>query len=307
MNQPSLFARLRTRRARAAVGLVAFITAASVAAAGPAAADCGPCAQTIDIAAVDDSYSIHPHGAVHAGLVRLRLFDYGQMDHQAQLFRLNDGVTYQKFVTDLQSPNPNQALFGDAVPTGGTTPVTSHGDQTVYQALQGGTYVVVCFVPGPDGVPHFVKGMYAPFTIAGTATPAQLAAVHPTHVDGVIQAHDMTYTMPAVLHNGGLYRFQDTDAEGIHEVNLAKLLPGKTVADAKAWFASLATPAGPTGPPPFTYSGGFGAELPGNGGWFQADVTPGAYIAFCLVPDEQTGIPHAASGMVVGFTVPAGH
>ena len=105
-----------------------------------------------------------------------------------------------------------------------------------------------------------------------------------------------------MLHRGGLYRFQDTDAQDVHEINLGKLLPGKTVADAKAWFAGLATPGGPVGPPPFTYFGGFGAVLPGNGCWFRADLKPGAYVAFCLVPDDTTGIPHAATGMVVGFT-----
>jgi hypothetical protein len=79
-------------------------------------------------------------------------------------------------------------------------------------------------------------------------------------------------------------------------------IPGKTVADAKAWLAGLATPAGPAGPPPFVSSGGYGGELPG-GGWLKLDAEPGNYVAFCLIPDDKTGFPHAAMGMVVGFTV----
>jgi hypothetical protein len=36
------------------------------------------------------------------------------------------------------------------------------------------------------------------------------------------------------------------------------------------------------------------------------DLTPGTYIALCFVPDEQTGAPHAAMGMVAIFTVGEG-
>jgi len=104
------------------------------------------------------------------------------------------------------------------------------------------------------------------------------------------------------LH-GAVIRFDDTDAADPHEVNLGKLLPGKTVADAKAWFVANAANPATSGPAPFTFMGGHGADLPGHGGWFRVEADPGQYIAFCLVPDDQTGMPHAAMGMVVGVTI----
>jgi hypothetical protein len=293
-------------RAGTAVGLAGLLAAASLAAAGPADARSLTHAQTVDITGLNtmssDSYVIDTHGTVAAGLVKIRFKNRGTMDHQAQLFRLNDGVSWTKFLTDLHSSNPFVALFGDSAAAGGAAVVHAGGDQTVWQALQGGTYAVICLV-SDNGVPHFDLGMVAELTVAGSDTARQLAAVHPEgRVDGVIDAHDMTYTMPTVIRDGGLYRYQDTDAMDVHELTFGRLLPGKTAADAKAWFASFANPGGPSGPPPFVYEGGFGGEVPGGGGWLRADLEPGNYVAFCLVPDDKTGLPHAAMGMVVGFT-----
>jgi len=296
------------RRTGTILGLAALVAASLVAAAPADASSLTPAhigstqAHTVDITGADYDYRIDTHGTVPAGLVKLHFTNRGPMAHQAQLFRLNDGVTYAKFLSDLQT-NPGAAIFVDASAAGGPGPVAVNGEQTVWEAMQSGTYAVICLVSDSDGIPHYDKGMVAQFTVAGHKTSQELAAVHPAGVAlGVIDAHDMTFTMPHMILNGALYRYQDTDAKDVHELLLGRLLPGKTVADAKAWFDSLATPGGPSGPQPFVYSGGFGGEVPGGGGWLRTQVQPGNYVAFCLVPDSKTGTPHAALGMVVGFT-----
>jgi len=263
--------------------------------------------QTLDITAVEPlTYTIDTHGQLTAGLVHLRFVNRGTAAHQAQLLRLNDGVTFAKWQADLRGPDPNVAVFGDATTAGGATPVLPGGREDVWDVLRAGTYVVACFVPGPNGVQHIFLGMYKPFDVRG-ATPRDPVA-RERHAGwpwfGTIRAHDLTYTMPRYLVDGSVIRFEDTDASDIHEVNLGKLAPGKTVADAKAWFvAASANPPRDPGPAPFTFAGGHGAEPPGHGGWFQVEADPGRYIAFCLVPDDKTGLPHAAMGMVVGVTV----
>jgi hypothetical protein len=300
----SVLARIR-RSCRLRRGLIATtVVAVALLGAAPASAD-DRCSRDVDITAKEPlTYDIDTHGTLAAGLVHIVFKNAGAHPHQAQLFRLNDGVTFDKWQADLKGSNPNTAFFADAVPTGGATPVLPGAQQEVWDVLQGGTYVVACFVPGPNGVPHVLLGMYKSFDIQGMLSPQELAGLD--HVAwppyASIQAHDLTYTMPQALAAGGVIRFDDTDAADVHEVNFGKLLPGKTVADAKAWFVASAQPGDP-GPPPFTYAGGHGAELPGHGGWFRASVEPGQYIAFCLVPDDQTGKPHASMGMVVGFTI----
>jgi hypothetical protein len=305
-------ARAKRRTRTAALGLTAALACAGTVAAAPAAAAAAAstpaghhyrASHTVDIVGVDFGYRIHTHGAVRAGLVRVRFHNRGDEDHQAQLFRLNDGVTPAKFRADLASGNLG-LIFVDSVPAGGAAIVRPWDGQQTPDPLQGGTYAVVCFVMGPDGVPHFAKGMVGFFTVHGTVPAAKLARLRPhREVAGVVTAHDFTYTIPRVLHRDALYEFVDTDSQDVHEINLGRLKPGKTVADAKAYFQRLGRPGGP-GPAPFWSEGGHGAVVPHGGhGWFRVDDDRGRYVAFCLVPDDKTGIPHAALGMVVGVRV----
>ena len=219
----------------------------------------------VDIIGTEFHFGINTHGGVEAGLVDIRFHNIGQDDHQAQLFRLNDGVTPARFKTDLTSGAPG-AFLADGLPTGGPSVIRGGDEQTVWDALQGGTYAVVCFVPGMDGAPHFLKGMLGFFDVHGWEDPAKLARLHP-HEDveeAVIKAHDLTYTMPKKLWKNEVYRFEDTDATDFHELDLGRLKPGKTVADAKAYFAKLALPGNP-GPAPFWSEGGHGAVVPAGG------------------------------------------
>lgn len=254
--------------------------------------------QTMNITAIDDQYRIHTDGQLRAGLVRIRFDNDGTGDHEAQLFLLHDRVSFAEFKADLLAGNP-AAFTTDAVPRGGAAVMSAGHDQVFFEALQGGTYAMACFVRDKNGVPHFAMGMLTSFTVAGHLSAAQLAGLTPARrTDGQISAHDMTFTMPAVLRAGRLYQFRDTDLVDDHQVNVGRLPPGKTVAEALAWFRS------PAGPPPFVSSGGLGADSPGGlGGWFILDARPGNYVAFCLVVDPSTGRSHAAMGMVVGFRV----
>lgn len=297
-----------TGRAGAALGLTAALALTCAVAATPASASeltsryHGRVSHAVDITGVDFGYRINTHGAVRAGLVELRFRNRGREDHQAQLFRLNDGVTPDKFRADLASGNLS-SIFVDSVPAGGAAVLRARDGQDVLDPLQGGTYAVVCFVPDTDGVPHFAKGMLGFFTVNGTVAPATLAALHPRHeVEGVITSHDLTYTLPKVLERNEVYEFVDTDSADVHELNLGRLKPGKTLADAKAYFQRLTRPGGP-GPAPFWNEGGYGAVVPGGHGWFRVDDDPGRYVAYCLVPDDKTGIPHATLGMAVGVRV----
>jgi hypothetical protein len=309
------------RRTRAVLGLTAVVALATALAAPSVASASGlagdgmpkpqPCrvdcdhhaSHTVDITGVDFRFLIDTHGFAVGGLTDVRFHNRGHVDHQAQLFRLNDGVTQDEFKADLANPNP-AALFADSVPAGGAAVVHPHDGQQVWDPLQGGTYAVVCFVPDEKGVPHFALGMVGFFELHGTVASERLDRLHPAVEveEEVITAHDLTYTIPRVLSRNSIYKFVNTDASEGHEINLGRLKPGKTVADAKAYFQRLTQPGGP-GPAPFVSEGGHGAILPGSHGWFKVTEDRGHYVAFCLVPDDKTGVPHAAEGMVVGVDV----
>lgn len=292
----------RIRTAAAAVIAAAAIAGGATAAAAvsapahPGRAPAAP-AHLVDASATEYQFAVTTHGRVPAGLVTLRLTNRGSEDHQALLARLHQGVTPAQFVQALKTSG--QAAFGLVDFAGGTATVPAGGRQVTMQALQGGRYVLLCLVPGPDGIPHLMKGMIASLAVSGQLTPAQLAALHPHgHVAGTITAHDMTFTVPAAVHGHGLYRFADTDGADTHELGIVRLNPGATAADVIAWVKTHA------GPRPFTPAGGYGAVPPGGGGWLRLDLAPGRYAAICLVPDDAPPhAPHSAMGMVAAFTV----
>ena len=299
-----------SRKAGAAFGLVALVAAGSFAVAAPARADsftpaaaaCAP-AHAVDITGVDYSFSIDTHGTVPAGLVQINFTNNGPAPHQVQLFRLDDGVSYAKFLADLQV-NRTTAMYDDSTSDGGVGDLAAPAERTVWETLQAGTYAVVSMVVDSTDTPDFAKGMVSEFTVAGQSNSGQSAATHPAApVAGLITADGLSYSLPPVLLENAVYRFQNADTQNVHEFLIGKLLPGVTAAQAKTWLGEYENPGGPTGPQPFTLAGGYGGAAPQSGGWFQANLEPGNYIGFDLAPNDGTGAPNGTLGMVVGFTV----
>jgi hypothetical protein len=82
-----------------------------------------------------------------------------------------------------------------------------------------------------------------------------------------------------------------------HEMDMLKLMSGKTMKDALAFVQK------PAGSPPFEDAGGMGALNPGMSGWVKLNLTSGNYVALCFVPDRTTGTPHFALGMITSLSV----
>jgi hypothetical protein len=46
-----------------------------------------------------------------------------------------------------------------------------------------------------------------------------------------------------------------------------------------------------------------GNQSAGVTAWYELTVEPGTHIAICLVPDPESGVPHAMLGMIAVFEV----
>jgi hypothetical protein len=87
---------------------------------------------------------------------------------------------------------------------------------------------------------------------------------------------------------------------------LARLDPGKTRQDVANLFKG--PQQGPGGPPPWAHVVGGLNSLSGHQtAYLTVTLTPGTYVALCLMPDTRSGMhqgtPHAAEGMLSSFTV----
>ena len=254
-------------------------------------------------------YSIAGPDTIPGGLVSIHFVTKGTEAHQAQLVRLNDGVSYARFDSALQAmlmaaPKEGDAAFarlfavGAIVGGGGPGMDPGHAMDVVVN-VPAGNYYLMCFLSGKDGVPHIAKGMMKHLIVSAPAKAQPAAPVAAAKVNLVDYAFD---SFPALKSGKTTIEVNNKGTEA-HEFTLIHL-KGITAQQ----FIAMATappPAGaPAGPPPFEFVGGMQAIEPGGRGWTTVDLAPGDYVAICFVPSyKQAFKAHAALGMMKPFTV----
>lgn len=238
---------------------------------------------TFDVVLAD--YSITAPASIPAALATFRTVNKGKQIHQAALVRLDSGKTYSDFAQAMKTEGPPPAWI---VWMGG-----QQGEGQVTIPLTPGNYVWYCIIPGPDGMPHMMKGMTAPITV----TPSTSAMASPPVADIDVTMHDYQWDISKEI-TAGPHVFKLTTAAGQpHEFVIVRLLPGKTPQDMAEWAAK------PAGPPPADWLNGIAVMQPGQVNYDAIDFKPGHYAIFCFVPDKSDGKPHAMHGMVKEFTV----
>jgi hypothetical protein len=280
------------RPAAVAIAAVVLVVGCQRAAPAPATAQANAQVATsvVDIMATD--YAFQAPDTFPAGLVKLRLMNHGQEVHHAQVLRLNDGVTFDQLMSTFQAEG--DAALRLVTVDGGPGALNSAKSAEVTVDLKPGSYVLACFVAGPDGVPHLAKGMLKPFSVAPDSTQPSVAA---PETKATMTLRDFTFDIPDTVPAGPVtYRVVNSGPQP-HELNVIKLVPGKTANDVLAWEQN------PSTPPPFEAVGGMNGLSAGVDGYMTVDLQPGQYAAICNIPDPQTGLPHAQLGMIREFTV----
>lgn len=241
---------------------------------------------SLRIVARDFGYDLP--ASVAAGPTRIELVNNGHDLHHAQLVRLEQGHTLQELAGfPHDAPPPAWVVM-----VGGPGAVAPGDSSAVYQTLSPGNYAVLCFIPGPDGVPHVAKGMAAGFTVSGPATGALLPAAPST-----VRLVDYGFQLSHALKAGPQLIRIVNDAIQPHEIVMFQLLPGKTVTDLQQWQMTI------QGPPPARLVGGT-VGLPHTGeAVVDVDLEAGNYVFTCFVPDAKDGKPHFMHGMTLPVVV----
>ncbi|HEX2078556.1 MAG TPA: hypothetical protein VHG08_12630 [Longimicrobium sp.] len=263
---------------------MAVVLAAS--ACGAAAAGAQP--SVMEVRARD--FAFQAPREIPAGTTTIRLHNDGPDLHHVQLLRLDEGHTLEELMAGMgeQGPPPPWVHFvgGPNTPAPG-----EHAETTV--DLHPGQYLMVCVIPGPDGVPHIAKGMLMPLTVtaaAGGPRPHAAADVHMSLID-------YNFVLDRDITAGRRTIHVVTNADQPHEVLIAQLAPGKTLQDLMAWVAQ------PSGPPPARPIGGTTSLERGVVNVVTADFAPGEYALVCFHPDARDGQPHHMHGMMRQITV----
>lgn len=287
--------------------LTALLTACSTASSGtratpttvsgarPTASDVN-IAKLLTIIVTAHDYSFAMPTIIPAGLTVVKLVNAGSQPHQASFGRIKPGVTVDQVLAAAKRGSSAELYFFSALDfAGGPSTISPHSQQETILNLRPGHYVVLCFVPGPDGMPHYQMGMITPFTV--TAASGQAPRGEPK-ADVVVRLVNFGFVMPANVRKGDLVKVVNQGTEA-HEMTIVQLAPGKTVQDILAWAKK------PSATSPFLFEGGMAAIAPGSTGWLRLSLNTGHYVMVCYVIDPTTGKRHALLGMIYPFTVQA--
>lgn len=222
---------------------------------------------------------------IPAGVTRFELPNKGKELHHAQIVQFTDGKTIEDYKKHKPT-DPPPSWMKDMGGPGGSEP---GGNSNATVELVPGNYALLCFVPGADGKPHFMKGMVMPFTVVAAASSSSPAAL--PDADVVARLTDYDFGMPDELRAGRHTFRVENGAQQPHELILFKLNPGKSKEDVVAWLQKS------QGPPPITAAGGSSALNAGGVSVFTAELSAGDYVLWCFVPDAKDGKPHFMHGM----------
>jgi uncharacterized cupredoxin-like copper-binding protein len=233
--------------------------------------------------------------SVTAGLTRIRLRNEGQEYHHAQIVRLGTGVTIPKLLEALGKsvaslPAGTKFVGGPNVPAKGRT-------SEVVLTLEPGQYALICFVAGDDHVAHLKKGMTRLLTVTPPQYVVAKSKPRSPEADVRMTLHDYAFDLPAVIPAGRHTIRVENAAAQPHEALLAKLAPGKSLADLLQWIKTR------DGAMPGEQIGGTVGLSTGEVNFLNVDLTAGEYILICFVPDAKDNKSHFLYGMIRQFTV----
>jgi uncharacterized cupredoxin-like copper-binding protein len=260
----------------------------------PAASALAQSPPVVTVKATD--YKFDAPASIAAGTVTLHLENAGKEVHHLWLVQLLSGKTVADFQKTMESwtsgPMPSWAVDVGG-PNEASTGVTADATLT----LEPGSYVMVCYVPSPDGRPHVMKGMIKGLSV--TPAGAGAAAKEPT-ADITMKMTDYAFDLSKPITAGKHVIRIENLATQSHEVIFGRLLPGKTMQQALAWLNE-----GQKGPAPVVGLGGASGLAKGRHQFISATFEPGRYVMLCFVPDAKDGKPHTEHGMTKEFTVAA--
>lgn len=173
----------------------------------------------LTVEALDHSYQVT--GTPHAGLVDITFDNKGEYAHEMAVSRLKPGVTLDRIKAALSDPDGQQAamaLIDDPEAEYPMPAIVGPGMSVeVASTLPAGHYVLTCFLPGPDGMPHIAMGMIDEFTVdesPSTATPPSILAP--------VLLTDTGIELPANFPSGGTFAVKNTGTAP-HDFSVAQL------------------------------------------------------------------------------------
>ncbi len=259
------------------------------AATTPTAAGGGESDNALTITASEYSFAID--GEATGGFVQVTFENDGEEPHILIPFKLQEGKTSADALPILASEEqPDEAAFAEVFDQPldgafyGTPGLLAPGDaETSVADFPTGNYVLVCFLPSPDGQPHAALGMVADLAVGEGDTPAP-------ETQGTIDITDDAFTVPDGVQSG-TYAVTNS-ADGPADFNMAgptEASIGDFDAAIGAYFGSICSGEAVPLEFPAPLVAGFSESMPpGSTGYIVIDLESGRYV-LAGNSDDETG------------------
>jgi hypothetical protein len=230
--------------------------------------------------------------SVGAGLVSLRLKNSTTEPHDAQLVRVTGHQTADEVIDFFRSTRqPDYRIPSWIRGGGGARDVPAGETVVVKQRLEEGDWYLVD--------PGFLDdGGVVPFTATSGGSAAEVPKA-----DSRIIARDYSFTPRALKPGTHEVRFENRGKQ-VHEVVAMRLVPGRTLDEAKAYLSDPNRPVAPRAAPVEISDP---VRLPmldrSKSLVTELKLGTGTWVLTCLLPDRAGGPLHAARGMVADLKV----
>ena len=272
------------------------VVAALLTAIVPLAAGCGGAAiaaqpaQHVAVTARDTELVVKGAASLHAGFVRFEIRNEGRGEHGIQLVRLRRPVTTARLLQAFAAEMPGllEAL-------GGNQQVMPGRPFQMTERLGAGSYALLDIAQnGPK--PNYARGLYKRFEVE----PSHSGAGVPPATVGGIDMHDFHFALglPNGFSGHGAVKITNL-GQASHEISLVRIEPGHTQREVLSLIL-----AGARRPPEWASIVELLSVLdPANSVYVKFDLTPGRYVALCLMNEPGSPALHAQLGMIGTFDV----
>jgi hypothetical protein len=244
-------------------------------------------AQHVAVSTRDTELVVKGAGSLHAGFVRLEVRNEGRGEHGIELVQLKRPLTTMQLLQGFAAEK--RALF-EAL--GGIQQVVPGRPWQMTERLGSGSYALLDFAQnGPK--PNYARGLYKRFDVA----PTQGGGVPPATV-GEIDMHDFhfDFRLSDGFSGRGVVKITNLGKTS-HEISLVRIEPGHTQHEVLSLIL-----AGATKPPAWASIVELLSVLdPAKTAYVRFDLSPGRYVALCLMTEPGSQTPHAQLGMIGTF------
>ena len=269
---------------------------------GAATTSGGDASDTPAITITASEYKFEVTGEATGGFVQVTFDNAGQEPHIVVPLKLQPGKTAADALPILsQEGEPDPAALAevfDGDPTNsffGTPGLLPPDDsETTVANFTPGSYVLACFLPSPDGTPHFALGMLTDFTVGDGDTPAP-------STQGTFEIADDSITAPEGVQSG-VYAVEnkgttpsDFNVAGPTEASMSDFDDA-----VNGYFATIGSGETAVMKLPAPLVAGFSESIPvGKTGYIVVDLDSGRYL-MAGNSDDQTGATLVSGEFEVG-------